>query len=139
VFQYVKLGDLTSSDYPTTRLDSEPTLPSNNLIPTFPEDGFTDMGNYTEPRLTDDQEDALLRDTTASFADWVANFIRRVIQLLENLPEEGETGSASGTTEGTVSCYRTVCALLISFPSRVSERSDQYLQSNLRAPVRPTI
>jgi proteasome activator subunit 4 len=114
VFQYVKLGDLTSSDYPTTRLDSEPTLPSDNLIPITFADDFTDLGNDSEPRLTDDQEDALLLDTTASFADWVANFIRRVIQLLENLPEEGESGSATGATEGIVSFFDAVCALVMT-------------------------
>lgn len=34
------------------------------------------------------------------FPDWIANFVRRVIQLLENLPEEGPNGNAGGATEG---------------------------------------
>lgn len=51
-----------------------------------------------EPRHTDEEEDALLKESTSSFADWVASFIRRVILLLENLPEEGASGS-NGTTE----------------------------------------
>lgn len=42
------------------------------------------------------------QESTASFADWVTSFIRRVIQLLENLPEEGSNGTAGGTTEGTL-------------------------------------
>jgi hypothetical protein len=40
------------------------------------------------------------QDTTGSFPDWIASFIRRVIQLLENLPEEGPSGSAGGASEG---------------------------------------
>lgn len=48
-----------------------------------------------EPRLSNSEEDTLLKDTTGSFADWVASFVRRVIQLLENLPEEGAAGGAS--------------------------------------------
>lgn len=72
-----------------------------------------------EPRLSNREEDALLKvgtinfgglifhcaafqDTTGSFADWVTSFIRRVIQLLENLPEEGPNGGGGGgATEGT--------------------------------------
>jgi proteasome activator subunit 4 len=50
-----------------------------------------------EPILSDEDEDALLKDTTATLAGWVDSFIRRVIQLLENLPEEGENGSIGGT------------------------------------------
>lgn len=40
------------------------------------------------------------QDSTGSFPDWIASFIRRVIQLLENLPEEGPNGSSGGPTEG---------------------------------------
>ena len=45
--------------------------------------------------LSQDDEDALLRESTADFPDWIANFIRRVILLFDNLPEE-----AGGATEG---------------------------------------
>jgi proteasome activator subunit 4 len=54
-------------------------------------------GSYSEPKLSKKDEDALLRETTRTFADWVTGFIRRVIRLLENLPEEGQGG---GDTEG---------------------------------------
>jgi hypothetical protein len=40
------------------------------------------------------------QDSTGGLPDWVASFIRRVIQLLENLPDEGPDGSAGGATEG---------------------------------------
>ena len=42
-----------------------------------------------------DEEDRLLRESTADFPDWIASFIRRVILLFDNLPEE-----AGGATEG---------------------------------------
>ncbi|KAF9036519.1 hypothetical protein BDZ89DRAFT_1100671 [Hymenopellis radicata] len=38
-------------------------------------------------------------DSTGSFADWVTSFVGRVIQLLENLPDEGPNGAAGGATE----------------------------------------
>jgi len=63
-------------------------------------DGLESSGIELEPRLSDEEEDALLRDTTGSFPDWVASFIRRVIQLLENLPDEGPDGSSGGPSEG---------------------------------------
>lgn len=59
-----------------------------------------DVEDAMETELPKEMEDALLRDSTGGFASWVASFIRRVIQLLENLPEEGADGSGGGTTEG---------------------------------------
>jgi proteasome activator subunit 4 len=56
---------------------------------------------HIESELSDDllpskdEEDALLRESTAGFPDWIASFIRRVILLFDNLPEE-----AGGATEG---------------------------------------
>lgn len=54
----------------------------------------------SEKNLTVEEEDALLRDSASTFADWVAAFLRRVILLFENLPEEGPNGAAGGATEG---------------------------------------
>jgi proteasome activator subunit 4 len=82
----------------STRLDSEPTLPHDEFI-SLP--SFGDQLDESQPRLSDEEEDVLLKDTTASFAGWVTSFIRRVIQLLENLPEEGASGTAGGASEGT--------------------------------------
>jgi hypothetical protein len=47
-------------------------------------------------RKNNRDEDLELVETTSSFANWVAAFVRRVILLLENLPEEGVTGNYSG-------------------------------------------
>jgi len=86
-------------DHPmSTRLDSEPTLPQDEVI-SLP--SFADQVDDLQPRmLSDEEEDILLMVTTASFAGWVTSFIRRVIQLLENLPEEGASGTAGGASEG---------------------------------------
>lgn len=54
----------------------------------------------SEEQLSKEDEDVILRDSAGSFADWVAAFLRRVILLFENLPEEGPDGSAGGATEG---------------------------------------
>ncbi|KAF5377624.1 hypothetical protein D9615_005155 [Tricholomella constricta] len=102
ISQFIKFGDLTMNEESRpVLLDAEPTLPLNNTV-TLPSFSLDDMeSQYTdlESRLTDEEEDALLKDSTGSFPDWIANFIRRVIQLLENLPDEGPDGSAGGATE----------------------------------------
>lgn len=110
VTQYIMIGELTNAQrdftVTVTSTDDTGTLKSKKKIPSFKIDG---LGFYegTEsmddiPHLNDDDEDALLKDSTASFADWVTGFIRRVIILLENLPEEGVNGlSTGGTSEGT--------------------------------------
>ena len=104
------IGELTNaqrdlSAITVTSSDDTGILKSKKKIPSFKLDG---LGFYEGtdsmddiPLLNDDDEDALLKDSTASFADWVTGFIRRVIILLENLPEEGINGlSTGGTSEG---------------------------------------
>lgn len=92
-------GDVTSSEGPEA--DGAEFAPYVDGQITLT-DGVEDT---MEPQLTEDMENALLRDSTSGFASWVANFIRRVIQLLENLPEEGANGSAGGTTEGILASH----------------------------------
>jgi len=53
-----------------------------------------------EGTLSKEEEDALLKDSTGDLPDWIENFIRRVILLLENLPDEDSSGNADGATEG---------------------------------------
>ncbi|KAH7914507.1 hypothetical protein BJ138DRAFT_1143879 [Hygrophoropsis aurantiaca] len=88
ISQYIMFGDVTSYD------DTSSPPDTNGYIPIL-----NGAGEDMEPALSRAEEDTLLKDTTASFATWVANFIRRVIQLLENLPEEGANGSAGGASE----------------------------------------
>jgi proteasome activator subunit 4 len=53
-----------------------------------------------EGTFSKQDEDALLKDSTGDLPDWIQNFIRRVILLLENLPDEDSSGNADGATEG---------------------------------------
>ncbi|XP_006454756.1 hypothetical protein AGABI2DRAFT_215246, partial [Agaricus bisporus var. bisporus H97] len=100
ISQYITIGDLTGFDDAVSRSDTEPTLPPE---PTYalPSLSFDDIDEFADltTKLTPDEEDALLKDSTGSFPDWISSFIRRVIQLLENLPEEGPNGSSGGATE----------------------------------------
>ncbi|KAF9014988.1 hypothetical protein BDQ17DRAFT_1418116 [Cyathus striatus] len=103
ISQYIKIGDLSSFDEPVNggSIDTEPTLPPDTgvSIPSFSMDDLDTPYTDVTPRLTKEEEDAMLKDSTGSFPDWVASFVRRVIQLLENLPEEGPDGSSGGATE----------------------------------------
>jgi len=78
-------------------------------LPTFPSHIVNGNIHDVEPILSDEDEDALLKDTTATLAGWVDSFIRRVIQLLENLPEEGENGSIGGTEMQVVDDVAGAC------------------------------
>jgi hypothetical protein len=53
-----------------------------------------------DTQLSQEEEDVVLENTTGGFPGWIASFIRRVILLLENLPEESANGAVDGTTEG---------------------------------------
>ncbi|KAM6497955.1 hypothetical protein JOM56_005903 [Amanita muscaria] len=102
ISQYIQIGDLTVADdtshNPLSLTDSELTLPADNrgAYPNF----SIDERSEDEVILTREEEDELVKDSTASFPDWVASFVRRVIQLFENLPEEGPSGTAGGASEG---------------------------------------
>jgi proteasome activator subunit 4 len=119
------IGELTSVERTESRPkmqveETDAQIRKKMKIPSFK---LGSIGSHLEstesveefPRLENDEEDALLRDTTASFADWVTSFIRRVIILLENLPEEGANGAATGgASEGTKTTSMRSCTLLTS-------------------------
>ncbi|KAH8120571.1 ARM repeat-containing protein [Phellopilus nigrolimitatus] len=106
ISQYIKFGDLTTAENePKTATDTESPEESRQMgfetpSETGPTVMFIDTNDTTDPgrdrELTNAEEDALLRESTADFADWISNFIRRVILLLENLPEEGTDGTLRG-------------------------------------------
>ncbi|KAJ4489583.1 hypothetical protein C8J55DRAFT_557490 [Lentinula edodes] len=107
ISQYIQFSDLsdTSGTIPTPtehNPQQNEFAKSSGKLPSFELNGFGDLVSDMESRLLPDEEDTLLKDSTASFADWLANFIRRVIQLMENLPEEGPDGKSGGTTEAQV-------------------------------------
>ena len=98
ISQYIKFGDLTSRSI-TMSADVDSSAPPNVDIPNGFSITLDDSHIEAQPRddslLSKDEEDALLRESTAGFPDWIASFIRRVILLFDNLPEE-----AGGATEG---------------------------------------
>ncbi|KAF9568562.1 hypothetical protein CPC08DRAFT_679680 [Agrocybe pediades] len=103
ISQYIQIGDLTVyHDSQSAQMDTEPVIKTNGnraAIPSFSLDDLDTNYTETEPRLTDAEEDIRLKDSTGSFPDWITSFIRRVIQLLENLPEEGPDGNSGGSSE----------------------------------------
>lgn len=121
ISQYIMIGDLSSAPDPsTTHADIVP-LGSVGRVDSTPffSAGDIEAREYgVEPRLSNKEEDALLKDTTGSFADWVTSLIRRVIQLFENLPEEGTHGSAGGESEGTFRSCESTKITLTSFLSQ---------------------
>ncbi|PSR73164.1 hypothetical protein PHLCEN_2v10976 [Hermanssonia centrifuga] len=98
VSQYVKFGELTNPE-DSTNVDIDtgltgPPLPTVEFrLPS--KMSFGDDADYSK-----DEQDTLLITMSEQIADWVAAFLRRVILLFENLPEEGANGAAGGQTEG---------------------------------------
>ncbi|CAG8533082.1 15387_t:CDS:10, partial [Acaulospora colombiana] len=118
IAQFIKFGDLTefTSSHPngfvspaflsapgtpgTPRRTSGTSTPTMKIIlPTINiAHGFTgdETPNDSEPRLPDSEEDALVKESTASFSNFVTSWFHRVITLMENLPEEGQPGTRAG-------------------------------------------
>ncbi|KAI0374438.1 hypothetical protein BV20DRAFT_1049238 [Pilatotrama ljubarskyi] len=99
VAQYIKFGELTNYEVPMGD-GVDLTQRTSKELPVLEIEQFPDgVEPGSEERLSKEDEDALLRDSAGTFADWVASFLRRVILLFENLPEEGPNGTAGGATE----------------------------------------
>ncbi|KAJ7785950.1 hypothetical protein B0H16DRAFT_1488659 [Mycena metata] len=92
--QHVRIGDLSTHAsglpaFDAEMMDVEASDPDEAPFPTG-----TDLG--VMPVLSKDEERTLVRDSTASFADWVTALFRRVLALYENLPEEGGRNNKTG-------------------------------------------
>ncbi|KAJ7666434.1 hypothetical protein B0H17DRAFT_1162542 [Mycena rosella] len=108
ISQYIMFSDTTQLE-PEFSSSTWPTTPAT-LIPSFSMD---DVQSDTEfPRLSDEEEDMLVQDATGSFADWVTQFIRRVYQLQENLPEEGGGASEVQVVDAVGRACQSICAHL---------------------------
>ncbi|THH19718.1 hypothetical protein EW146_g1513 [Bondarzewia mesenterica] len=100
ISQCIKFGDLTSvgsdmsADVDSRMPVSLDTSSGMNGIPAISAERMADGRCDSESDLTREQEDELLREATGGFPEWIASFIRRVIVLFDNLPEE-----AGGATE----------------------------------------
>ncbi|KAJ7630634.1 hypothetical protein FB45DRAFT_1027837 [Roridomyces roridus] len=107
VAQYIMFADAMPDDANGTSA-SRPETPSRYGMPSF----FMDESDREFPRLTDEEEDRLVQDTTGSFADWVTQFIRRVYQLQENLPEEGGGAAEVQVVDAVGRACMSICSHL---------------------------
>ncbi|KAG8866672.1 hypothetical protein FRC20_007837 [Serendipita sp. 405] len=128
VAQFIKFGDLTEFNFavsgangfasplqaagtPSYHLNSAPGTPSRMSGTSTPTRivlpvinigyGFTgdETPNDSEPRLSDHEEDALVKESTSTFSNFVTSWFHRVIKLMESLPEEGQPGTRAGGEE----------------------------------------
>ncbi|KAI0094570.1 armadillo-type protein [Irpex rosettiformis] len=117
VAQYIKFGELSAGKsvaYDTDTGMPVPESPSMDLkLP-------HSIDNDEEEHYSKEEEDAIVITMSEQFADWVAAFLRRVITLFENLPEEGGiTGTAGGQTE--LNLVDAVCAAFSQICVHLSE------------------
>lgn len=100
----VKVDDLTR---PETQDDSEGKqgAPEVHIEAPYGEDG----PDGERRQLSAEEEDALVRASTAGFEDWVVSFFRRVLALFENLPEEGKGGRQAKTEEQVINTLLAAC------------------------------
>ncbi|THV06075.1 hypothetical protein K435DRAFT_712109 [Dendrothele bispora CBS 962.96] len=106
VLQNIKVGDLSihQSGQPLTEDfgDNMDVDQDTTQLPAGTEAGM--------PALSRNDERALVRDSTAAFADWVTSLFRRVLALYENLPEEGGKRNTTGgkTEEGVLKSIKNM-------------------------------
>ena len=97
ISQCIKFGDLTAVDLPLASQEARMVFADSPFEVTNKNVVFINVPDtieyHEDGQLTKSEEDALVRESTAGFADWIADFIRRVILLLENLPEEDSEGA----------------------------------------------
>lgn len=111
VSQSIKFGDLTQEDPISPRTRSLTASASDTPAENLPDLVIDELPHGVEPgevpRLSNTEEDTLLRESTRGFPDWVASFIRRVILLFENLPEDtgGEVRSGGESDSAHPSCF----------------------------------
>ncbi|KAG5350853.1 hypothetical protein C0989_009023 [Termitomyces sp. Mn162] len=89
VVQHIKLGDLTRFPSGISYSHDTDVIMENEY----------DIGQGVDtaiPALSQEETRSLVRDTTASFADWVTSLVRRILALYENLPEEGGRRNTTG-------------------------------------------
>nr|GAT49743.1 membrane protein [Mycena chlorophos] len=132
ISQCVMFADSTPEPQDSESTSRTTSVPKT-LIPSFTLGDYDD-GDREFPRLSNAQEDALLQDTTASFADWIAQFIRRVYQLQENLPEEGGGSSEVDTVDAVGrACLTIVAHLSEPLYQLVLNMVYDYVSTNVRA------
>ncbi|KAJ7225820.1 hypothetical protein GGX14DRAFT_422501 [Mycena pura] len=130
ISQNIVFSDSTPPHDPESM--SQSTNSSPTLIPPSAVD--EDLPDTEFPRLSDEEEDMSVQDTTASFVDWVTQFIHRVYQLQENLPEEGGGASEVETVDAVGrACQSILAHLSDSLYDIVLNMVYDYTSTNVRA------
>ncbi|KAI0034963.1 hypothetical protein K488DRAFT_83562 [Vararia minispora EC-137] len=97
IAQNIKIGDLSSTQSGVPLSSDEPPESVMDIDPDI------HMPDGSAAILSREEERTLVRESTAGFADWVTSFVRRVLALYENLPEEGgKSNTTGGRTEENV-------------------------------------
>ncbi|KAG8908485.1 hypothetical protein FRB99_005843 [Tulasnella sp. 403] len=108
ISQHIRFSDLTQIEPSAVSSDAahapwSAPIAADASLPTLQFDLLPEPQEDSRPCLSEVDEDALVKESTCGFANWVASFIRRVIVLLENLPDEDPSvGSNGGGTESSV-------------------------------------
>jgi proteasome activator subunit 4 len=95
---FIRIGDISEIEE-TVNITPGPRALRKTARPALQED--PDDPNQEELEdLTPEEVNVRVRMTTATFRDWVPDFVGRVLLLFSNLPEEGgKSGKAGGKTE----------------------------------------
>ncbi|KAH8100502.1 hypothetical protein BXZ70DRAFT_1022407 [Cristinia sonorae] len=97
VAQYIKFGEVSDAEAAVAA-----DIPQGKTLPNMPKLDLSRLPDGLESTLdgefSKEEEDSLLKHSLGGFADWIAAFLRRVILLFENLPDEA-TNAAGGQTE----------------------------------------
>lgn len=68
-----------------------------------------------EPKLTKQQENDVVRTSTAGFPDWVSSFFRQILVVFEALPEPGKGNRNGGKMEDQMTQTLIVSSIALSF------------------------
>ncbi|EIN13635.1 hypothetical protein PUNSTDRAFT_94829 [Punctularia strigosozonata HHB-11173 SS5] len=90
--QHIKIGDLSIQQ---SGLALSSDAPAEDMMDVDSTEKLPEASENTAV-FSRAEERALVRDSTAAFADWVTMLFRRVFALYENLPEEGGRRNTTG-------------------------------------------
>lgn len=136
IAQNIIFGDLTNEEEEEEAITPTATKPPSLSLHGFNGDQpmiiINDTPQGEDVLLSRSDEDRLLKESTRSFADWVASFVNRVITVFENLPGEAtEEIHSGGETEGIVNTHSTSYFQYNQIYSAGDRGCYQRMQSNL--------